>query len=178
MKYLKTYQTLFESRRVVHCCYGEGLTKLDNLPDNLTLLDCSDNNLTSLPELPKTLIKLDCSNNKLTELPKLPDSLSFLNCEYNKLTELPKLPETLCELKCDFNNWKEPFKKEFKEKWDIQYNQLTFDFMKYEFQKEYLTKYPDRIIDFIDNKMEKSGFRLALHPDIKIEFDYLLNELF
>ena len=60
-------------------------------------------NFHLLNELPQTLKVLDCSDLELTSLPNLPLTLRKLSCDYNNLESLPKLPETLEELYC-YNN--------------------------------------------------------------------------
>jgi len=84
-------------------CYGNRLTELPALPENLIELDCAENKLTSLPPLPNTLVELSCWKNKLTSLPPLPAGLDHLWCCLNKFQTLPVLPEGLTYLSCDSN---------------------------------------------------------------------------
>ncbi len=83
--------------------YNNQLTKLPDLPPNLTELFCYNNQLTELPDLPSTLTHLFCYNNQLTELHELPPNLNILICDSNQLTGLPILPSTLTHL-CCFSN--------------------------------------------------------------------------
>ncbi len=47
------------------------LTELpDNLPSNLTILDCSFNKVEKIDNLPSNLTNLDCSNNKYLHITK------------------------------------------------------------------------------------------------------------
>jgi hypothetical protein len=80
---------------------------LNELPDDLNILICSNCNLNTLPALPNTLKQLICSNNNLIELPQLPNGLQILNCSNNRLTELPQLPNTLKKIICSNNNLSE-----------------------------------------------------------------------
>lgn len=77
----------------------------DDLPSQLTRLDCSSNELATLPPLPDALEKLDCNLNRLrTPLPDLPGSLVCLDCSSNRLTAMPALPATLTRLDCIGNH--------------------------------------------------------------------------
>jgi Leucine-rich repeat (LRR) protein len=68
----------------------ETIYLLNNIPNDITLLDCSGCKLKHLP----TLFHLDklkilcCYNNQLTELPVLPSNLEILYCNNNKLKHL------------------------------------------------------------------------------------------
>lgn len=95
---------------------------LNNLPDSLQYLYCSNIGLNSLT-LPASLIYLDCSsqyNYSLTSsppcfryLPALPKTLTHLICRGNAFSSLPELPESLIYLDCsamndrdlDYNTW-------------------------------------------------------------------------
>jgi Leucine-rich repeat (LRR) protein len=74
---------------------GNQLTRLPQLPPNLTLLWCNDNRLTKLPRLPLSLKKLYCHNNQLTKIPPLPPQLICFACENNPIIHLPQLPPSL-----------------------------------------------------------------------------------
>ncbi len=69
-----------------------GVTSIEDIPDYITNIFCSNNKLNSLPKLPESLERLWCRGNKLTQLPKLPDSLFELCCGDNKLTIYPDYP--------------------------------------------------------------------------------------
>ena len=86
---------------------------LFHLPNNLEILDVSNNSLKNLPNnFPDRLDYLDVSNNKLKNLPNnwpnnWPNSLRFLDVTNNKLTSLPNnLPDRL-EIKKRGNPLKE-----------------------------------------------------------------------
>ena len=69
---------------------GLGLTELPELPDELTILDCSRNQITKLPDkLPDRLTELYCHTNQLNKLPQLPDRLTTLDCDNNQLQYPP-----------------------------------------------------------------------------------------
>jgi Leucine-rich repeat (LRR) protein len=80
----------------------------NNLPPNLTDLECDNNNLSQLPELPDNLEWLSCNNNKLKSLPYLPDNLQYLYCDDNELIEFPDLPYNLKDLHCTDNKMQGP----------------------------------------------------------------------
>ena len=86
--------------------YGSTFGGLNDLPPNLTFLDCSnDPNMVSLPALPSSLVTLNCIQTPISVLPALPDSLEYLdvNTDYS-LTSLPPLPAKLKYLDISHNN--------------------------------------------------------------------------
>ena len=121
MKYLKTYNKLFENYRINPIVISSdedwskynttvnrliikyGIKKWPTLFQNLKDLFCSNNQISELTKLPNSLIELSCNNNSLTKLPELPNKLKYLACINNKLTEIPKLPKTLKRLYCENN---------------------------------------------------------------------------
>ena len=84
-------------------CWGNQLTYLPELPQNLDTLVCSNNQLTSLPELPQSLTYLSVWNNQLSSLPELPQSLTYFICSQNQLISLPELPQSLTYFICSQN---------------------------------------------------------------------------
>jgi Leucine-rich repeat (LRR) protein len=60
------------------------ITKLENLPDTLTKLECSKNLITKIENLPNNLTSFNCMNNKITKLENLPDNINDLWCYDNK----------------------------------------------------------------------------------------------
>lgn len=81
-----------------------GITRLQNLPKDLVVLECSQQALTTLGALPPHLEELDVADNRLTELdlastPKL----KKLQISNNHLTLLENLPADLEELYVDGN---------------------------------------------------------------------------
>jgi Leucine-rich repeat (LRR) protein len=68
------------------------LTKniLNNLPQDITLLDCSNLRLKKLPKLSHltNLRILYCYDNNLTEIPLLPPSVVAIYCHNNRITNL------------------------------------------------------------------------------------------
>jgi len=125
MKYLKTYNKLFENNsKSIILGSDDDFNKINHntheiivnydiknwpeLPNHITGLNCNCCNITSLPnKLPTSLKELFCYDNKLTTLPELPNNLVMLSCHMNNLTELPILPNSLQKLYCDDNNLKE-----------------------------------------------------------------------
>lgn len=80
---------------------SHNLTKIETLPTNLQVLDCSYcENLNDLPELPATLRILDCSGCHPFELPKLPEGLQELYCISCPIVIFPELTATLKKLHC------------------------------------------------------------------------------
>ena len=75
-----------------------GLSRLPDLPETLTHLNCSFNELTILPDLPKSLQVIQCQFNHLSSLPELPNNLTELYCQFNSLTVLPNMRNT--QLQC------------------------------------------------------------------------------
>jgi len=122
MKYLKTYNKLFESNSTevtlnsesdwnkvndstIYIVIDYNIKKWHKLPKNLEKLITFSDKLTSLPnELPNSLKLLSCFSNYLKELPTLPENLKELYCQLNKLNKLPTLPKSLIKLRCNHNN--------------------------------------------------------------------------
>lgn len=100
-------------------CSNNKLKSLQDLPLNMSELNCSSNELTSIilhqinssnmspNQLYLDFLKLNCNNNKLVSLPDaqaLPPNLTDLNCSNNQLTELPFfLPANLKIFNCSYN---------------------------------------------------------------------------
>lgn len=104
---------------------GLSLTKLPQLPENLTDLNIDYNELETLPSLPPSLEILWCSFNKLKSLPNLPLSLRQIICFGNKLESLPILPNSLEELLCSGNYIKElPLLPKSLQVLDVRLNRL------------------------------------------------------
>lgn len=85
------------------CSYNE-IEDLDDIPDMLESLNCTNNLLKSFLYIPCNLVELNCCFNNLENLPELPKTLKYLRCDQNKLENLPNLPEGLIELSCSNNN--------------------------------------------------------------------------
>jgi E3 ubiquitin-protein ligase SspH2 len=100
-------------------CSNNLITKLENLPNNLTLIYCSDNEITKLENLPNKLVNLDCSYNKIAKLGNLPNKLTFLNCSNNLITKFEILPNNLIELEC-YNNKYLYISKKYAQKFDLE----------------------------------------------------------
>lgn len=79
---------------------------LSILPNNLILLNCSNNKIESLDYLPHKLEVLDCSFNQIKKLDYLPN-LFELNCSYNSIEKLELLPQSIKILYCDHNQIKD-----------------------------------------------------------------------
>jgi hypothetical protein len=71
-----------------------------------TYLDISRMELKELPNnLPTELTTLNCSNNLITKLENLPDNLTYFFCHNNKITKLENLPINLIHLRCNDNKY-------------------------------------------------------------------------
>jgi len=81
------------------------LYELPDLPDYITKLDISGNYITKLLNLPKNLTHLDASSNRLREV-ILPDNICVVNLTYNQLTEI-NLPSGLKQLSLAYNEFLE-----------------------------------------------------------------------
>jgi hypothetical protein len=129
-------------------CYNNKLTSLPKLPNTLVNLDCDKNNIKELPELPESLEILSCMRNDIKHLPKLPKNLKDLTCIYTKLEDLPKLPENMMFCDIRFTNYKEPVSPEnfkiLKNDMNIYSQEQIDKFSSFEFQKEFLTKHPEK----------------------------------
>ena len=71
------------------------IINLDNLPPNLTNIDCSNNKLTVIDKLPGYLKYLGCSNNKIVSIKNLPINLLSLDFSNNSMQQMPELPANL-----------------------------------------------------------------------------------
>jgi len=93
-----------------------------------------------------------------------------LDCSYNNLSILPELPKSLNVLNCSYNNWTEPILSKYYDKintkFDIYNDEQKEKFGSYEYQKEFIEKYPFRIHD-----LEPIG----VDPKIKDEYAYLFD---
>jgi len=162
------------------------LTQISNLPETLTELKCSNNKITKMV-LPKNLQRLTCSCNLLEELGDVPETLVELICTNNKLVKLPENLPNIVTLRCSknkiqfipkynkkkfyynykyFNNPVENIapKVSVKNKNELNWYENYLKKIKtYEFQKNYLNKYPDLLEDI-------EGLIL---PEIKEEFSHL-----
>ena len=85
-------------------CAGNPIASLNNLPEKLIYLDCSNCEISNtLNNIPMTLEILICSHNSITSLDYLPESLIVLHCYSCKITQLDNLPLGLDELSCYSN---------------------------------------------------------------------------
>jgi len=112
MKYLKTYDKLFEKKDWIISLDSDkhwykvvnGVTQIKflynvknwpKLPSTLKSLYVLNQGVETLPELPEKLIWLFCRNNKIKKLPELPKKIEKIYCDNNQLKELPTLPKSL-----------------------------------------------------------------------------------
>ncbi len=80
--------------------------KIDNLPDKLKKLKCSNSLIESFDNLPTGLEILQCDGCGARSLDYLPTGLTKLSCKFNScLSRLDFLPNTLKELYCDSNEY-------------------------------------------------------------------------
>ena len=77
----------------------------DNIPCNITVLECAENNLTELPKLPESLEILDCPENKIQIIDMLNNiNLKILNCSSNNIYLLNIIYDKIIELYYAYNN--------------------------------------------------------------------------
>ena len=122
LKYLPNLER-FTKLKYLKCSYNE-LTKIDNLPTSLQILECDNNflneielplqynllylncsfnrNLNIINNLPESLLYLHCSSCNFDKINNLPKSLVYLNCSHNKFRIINNLPESLLFLDCSF----------------------------------------------------------------------------
>lgn len=79
---------------------GLNLTMIEDLPETVKYLDCSNSTVKYIKILPNALKQLICSRTQLKELPPLPDTLEYLDCSYIQISALPKLSKSLTHLFC------------------------------------------------------------------------------
>lgn len=85
---------------------GNNITKIENLPDGLIILNLGMNNIKEIPnDLPNKLIELSLYDNEITEIPTtLPDSIKLLDLENNNISNIPiKLPSSLEQFDISYN---------------------------------------------------------------------------
>ncbi len=92
-----------------NCNYFENFKlpiKINNLPDKLKKLKCSNSFIESFDNLPTGLEILQCDGCGARTLDYLPTGLIKLSCKWNAyLTRLDFLPNSLKELYCDDNEY-------------------------------------------------------------------------
>lgn len=86
-------------------CYNGKISKIENLPENLMYLDCADNQITIIENLPKNVEYLNCSNNQITKIKNLPGLLQ-LNISKNPVDKIENLPDNLKSFHCCNTNIK------------------------------------------------------------------------
>ena len=77
-------------------CYGNPITRIENLPKELQRFDCRSNQITRIENLPNSLQRFYCGTNQITRIENLPNSLQLFyyndnpiefvdNVEFNKI---------------------------------------------------------------------------------------------
>ncbi len=61
----------FEASSYVYYYNNLNLKEIISIPNNIIVLDCSNNQLISLSILPQSLLRLYCENNNIKQLPDL-----------------------------------------------------------------------------------------------------------
>ncbi len=92
-----------ESIEIIDCRTGENdpvYTELDNLPEKLKILQCSNTSIKSFNNLPTGLEILNCEGAK-DAIEYFPAGLKKLYCKAHNITRLDFLPNTLEVLYCD-----------------------------------------------------------------------------
>lgn len=139
--------------------------------------NCSWNSLKSFDFCAKSVGRdFDCSNNILTSLEFCPRYIGGdFSCYSNELTSFEHIPEFIGGvIYCDDNNWTNPISYEYmikytiidSEKYKIYTEEQEEEFRSYDFQKDFLTKTPEKYKD-----LEYLGY----NKQIKEEFDWIFN---
>ena len=136
--------------------------------------DCKFNILLSLIGSPEIVYgDFDCTFNSIRNLDGSPKEIhGNFDCRNNQLTSLDNGPEIVTNtFFCKNNPWKFPIPldiiKKYRLSWlTIYTHEQEEKFRSYEYQKDFLTKYPERYKDLI---------YLGYDPKIKEEFDWLFN---
>ncbi|RPJ75653.1 MAG: hypothetical protein EHM20_08590 [Alphaproteobacteria bacterium] len=76
------------------------LTKIGNLPDNLTVFDCSRTQVTKIENLSDNLTAFYCDYTQITKIENLPDNLTTFDCRDIPITKIENLPSGLLEFYC------------------------------------------------------------------------------
>ena len=154
----------------LHCHHCRNLSVLPELPNTLKVLWCYETVITELPKLPNTLKVLWCYDTVITVLPELPDSLTSLWCANNKISILPDFPKNLDLIYIGNNPWIEPIPFEWynnsDDRLDIYNKEQKKKFQSYEFQKEFVEKYPLRLKDLNP---------IGINREIRKEYAYLFD---
>lgn len=95
-------------------CSNNDITQIDKLPEHLKYLICSYNKINIIENLPNPLISLVFSNNQMTHLPQLTNNLQFINYSNNPIPH-DSLPSLFQNINCD----------------DLSQNCLPYEFMKW-----------------------------------------------
>lgn len=98
--------SLFPENITTLVCRYTNTNKLDNLPNKLEYLDCSNNLITNLDNLPFGIKYLNCSYNKIKYLDNLAEGLEYLDCSNNNIENLDNLPHSIKYLFTNNNNIK------------------------------------------------------------------------
>ena len=100
-----------------------------------------------------------------------PAALNLFIISLNNLSIFPKLPNSLKYLCCGNNPWIEPIPIEYynlaNDKKDIYDEEQKLKFGSYEFQKEFIEKYPFRLKD-----LEPIGIDLKIRDEYAYLFDF------
>ena len=75
--------------------YNNKIKRLDNLPPNLTDLNCANNEIELIDNLPINLKYFTCSNNRISIIKNLPPYLIRLHFSNNFMKYMPLLPKAI-----------------------------------------------------------------------------------
>lgn len=83
------------------------ITNISNIPENIKILNISNNLLIEITNLPKNIRHLDIKNNYISHLDlKQTPNLEELDCQDNQLKEISNIPNKLISLLCSRNKLK------------------------------------------------------------------------
>jgi len=81
------------------------ITSIQNVPDGIVSLTCTDNLLDSIDDLPGSLTSLILNDNYLQSIDvSYLTRLETLHVSHNKISVINNLPETIIEMICEYNN--------------------------------------------------------------------------
>ena len=107
--FIKKFPNLnrFTNLKYLECSNSQEIDTINNLPDSLQVLVCTDHNLLNKIDFPPNLLYFKCNNNyKLKTINNLPQTLLYLDCSFCNLKEINNLPKSLIYLDYQHNDLK------------------------------------------------------------------------
>lgn len=82
--------------------YSE-ISKIENLPPNITNLKLGCNKIEKIENLPANIENLDLSENKIEKIENIPSKVKYLDLSCNKITKIENIPKGVEKLKMTQN---------------------------------------------------------------------------